>query len=88
MKSGEALSTDGVGQKLWLSRSEPEKIGLAPEPEPFHQLSHWSRVVSGPSRAVTTLIVTQHRCQGCVFGKDLHLPLDTRCLDLAWIKYL
>ena len=26
MKSGEALSTDGVGQKLWLSRSEPLKV--------------------------------------------------------------
>ena len=37
------------------SGSEPEKIGLAPEPEPLHQLSCWSRAVSGPSRAVTTL---------------------------------
>ena len=45
------------GQKPWLSRSEPEKIGLAPEPEPLHQLSRWSRAVSGPSRAVTTLAV-------------------------------
>ena len=26
MKSGEALSTDGMGQKLWLSRSEPLKV--------------------------------------------------------------
>ena len=26
MKSGEALSMDGMGQKLWLSRSEPLKV--------------------------------------------------------------
>ena len=38
------------------SGSELEKIGLAPEPEPFHQLSCWSRAVSGPSRAMTTLV--------------------------------
>ena len=37
------------------SGSEPEQLGLAPEPEPLHQLSHWSRAVSRPSRAVTTL---------------------------------
>ena len=39
------------GQKLWQSRSEPEQISLAPEPEPFHQLSCWSR-------AMTTLVVS------------------------------
>ena len=37
------------------SGSEPEKSGLAPEPEPLHQLSCWSWAVSGLSRAVTTL---------------------------------
>ena len=52
-----------MGQKLWLSRSEPEKTGLAPEPEPFHQLSHWSRAVSGPSRAVTTLVSIRQKTQ-------------------------
>ena len=53
---------DGVGTKAVAKPlraaqggSELEKIGLAPEPEPFHQLSRWSRAVSGPSRAVTTL---------------------------------
>ena len=38
------------------SGSEPEQLGLAPEPEPLHQLSRWSRTVSGPSQAVTTLV--------------------------------
>ena len=28
------------------SGSEPETIGLAPEPEPYHQLSHWSRAMT------------------------------------------
>ena len=53
---------DGVGTKTVAkplraaqSGSEPEKISLAPEPEPLHHLSRWSRAVSGPSRAVTTL---------------------------------
>ena len=45
------------------SGSEPEKIGLAPEPEPLHQLSRWSRAVSGPSRAVTTLPVIHIQIQ-------------------------
>ena len=50
---------DGVGTKAVAkplraaqSGSEPETIGLAPEPEPFHQLSRWSR-------AVTTLLISK-----------------------------
>ena len=51
------MGTKAVAKPLRAAQggSEPEKIGLAPEPEPFHQLSRWSRAVSGPSRAVTTL---------------------------------
>ena len=52
------MGTKAVAKPLRAAQSgsEPEKIGLAPEPEPFHQLSCWSQAVSGPSRAVTTLV--------------------------------
>ena len=51
------MGTKAVAKPLRAAQSgsEPETISLAPEPEPFHQLSRWSRAVSGPSRAVTTL---------------------------------
>ena len=76
---------DGVGTKVEnyvakllraaQSGSESEQIGLAPEPEPFHQLSHWSRAVSGPSRAVTTLVKTTQST-----GKNLYDD-DTGLID-------
>ena len=52
------MGTKAVAKPLRAAQSgsELETIGLAPEPEPFHQLSRWSRAVSGPSRAVTTLV--------------------------------
>ena len=59
------MGTKAVAKPLRAAQSgsEPEKIGLAPEPEPFHQLSRWSRAVSGPSRAVTTLFETVGKLQ-------------------------
>ena len=53
------METKAVAKPLRAAQSgsEPEQIGLAPEPEPLDQLSRWSRAVSGPSRAVTTLVV-------------------------------
>ena len=58
------METKAVAKPLRAAQSgsEPEQIGLAPEPEPLDQLSRWSRAVSGPSRAVTTLSGMLHVC--------------------------
>ena len=58
------MGTKAVAKLLRAAQSgsEPETIGLAPEPEPYHQLSRWSRAVSGPSQAVTTLPNTYGFC--------------------------
>ena len=45
------METKAVAKPLRAAQngSEPEQIGLAPEPEPLDQLSHWSQ-------AMTTLL--------------------------------
>ena len=89
------METKAVAKPLRAAQSgsEPEQIGLAPEPEPLDQLSHWSRAVSGPSQAMTTLSLcnwkkdqNQTECNQRQLDHQLQLPHITVSLVAGYLK--